>query len=176
MVYWIHKQNTDEMNKEAAGTAGTILAHAPYPNPRGSRAATHFQAYRAVLGLNNLVFTLFGPSSTKGHSGRGHLQSRGWVLALTLGKTLWFRDKPQQMLRDSGCTHTGPAFSTDRCFPAEQSQEAVSSELTEPQNPHGGPSRDQLRHVLGKEGHCKAGATLKVPIEPRKALGGWAVH
>lgn len=136
MVYWIYKQNTDKRNKEAAGTAGTIRVHAPNPNPRSSRAATHLQAYRAVLGLNNLVFTLFGPSSTKGHSGRGYLQSRGGVLALALGKTLWFRDKAQQMLRDSGCTHTGPAFFTDRCFPAEQSQETVSSEWTEPQNPH----------------------------------------
>lgn len=64
------------------------------------------------------------------------------------------------MLRDSGCTHTGPAFSTDRCSSVEQYQEAVSWELTKPQNPHRGPSRDQLCYVLREKLTAKPGAIL----------------
>lgn len=92
MVYWIYKQNRYR-HKEAARTAGTMLAQAPNPNPKETRAATRLQTYRAVLGPEPHVHALW-PSSTKGH-GVGGTCRAGWqgALGLALGKTLWFRDK-----------------------------------------------------------------------------------
>lgn len=49
MVYWIYKQNTDTGTKTLQEQLGAILALGPNPNPRGTRAATHLQTYRAVL-------------------------------------------------------------------------------------------------------------------------------
>ena len=48
MVYWIYKQNTDTGTKRLQEQLGTILAQGP--DPKGARAATRLQTYRAVLG------------------------------------------------------------------------------------------------------------------------------
>lgn len=65
-----------------------MLAQAPHPNSRDTRAATRLQTGQC-WGLT-LLFMLFGASSTKGH-GVGGAGSVCWQenLALALGNTLW---------------------------------------------------------------------------------------
>lgn len=86
MVYWMDKQSTETGTKRLQEQLGTILAQGP--DPKGARAATCLQTYRAVLGQNTLMFISLGPSSTK-----WHVVGCGGSPRLALGRTLWFRDQ-----------------------------------------------------------------------------------